>query len=376
MSKHRFTQGNLLANRYEIRSFHAAGGMQEVYLAYDRTLNREVALKTPKPGVTDRRFRRGAEMGARVKHSNVAATFDYFENEEITFLVEEFIPGQDLGKRLENDFFFMDPYLAARTLHHISKALNEAHKVNICHRDLKPSNIMTSDDIGLQDIKLTDFGIAKLAENEIAAEMELFDKDHSTLTSSNTLLGAVPYMSPECWTDWKGAGQPMDIWAFGCIAYHILTGAPPFGEGRLAIMNVARLFHTKPDLQKPNWFGKHPSTGPLEDDLWEIICACIKVNPEERPSAEELLQLCNNLCYSLTPRRIGTVQQFPGRYRNGTQGNFGFINDLEISKSWFFHATEVFGIEKIKTGDLVSFSTYPGLPNDRCSPILVLKSDN
>ncbi|RAA34809.1 serine/threonine protein kinase, partial [Burkholderia multivorans] len=67
-----------------------------------------MALKTPKDGVKDRRFRRGAEMGARVVHTNVASTFDYYEDERLTFLVEEFIEGVDLGRRLSNEFMFLD----------------------------------------------------------------------------------------------------------------------------------------------------------------------------------------------------------------------------------------------------------------------------
>lgn len=179
-----FSRGQVLAGRYEILKYHAAGGMQEVYVAQDLALGREVAIKTPKSGVVDRRFRRGAEMGARVVHPNVAATFDYFEDENVTFLVEEFVQGRDLAKMLDDEFYYLDPSLAAHILHHMAKALNEAHRVGICHRDLKPSNIMTSGDPGVTTLKLTDFGIAKLAESEIEAEMNLFDEDESTLTSS------------------------------------------------------------------------------------------------------------------------------------------------------------------------------------------------
>ena len=93
----------------------------------------------------------------------------------------------------------------------------------------------TPPDDALSAIKLTDFGIAKLAESQIGAEMDLFNRDDSTLTSSKTLLGAVPYMAPECWTDWKSAGQPSDVWALGCIAFHLLDGNPPFGSGRSAL---------------------------------------------------------------------------------------------------------------------------------------------
>ena len=182
-------------------------------------------------------------MGARVGHPNVAATLDYVEEGANRCLVEEFIEGKDLGRRLASDFVFLDPSLTAWVVHNIAKGLQAAHKVGICHRDLKPSNIMTSADGHMDIIKLTDFGIAKLAEKELEAEIEKFEQDENTLMSSSTLLGAVPYLAPECWSDWASAGQPADIWALGAIAWQsclkalATTGAlvprprPRFGHG-------------------------------------------------------------------------------------------------------------------------------------------------
>lgn len=375
MSNTVLSPGDFLADRYEVINFHAAGGMQEVYRAYDATLDRVVALKTPKAGVTDRRFRRGAEMGARVNHPNIAATFDYFENQEITFLIEEFIPGTDLGKRLDDEFVFLDPALTARVLHHVAKALGEAHKVGICHRDLKPSNIMTDDSPGIVELKLTDFGIAKLAESEIAAEMELFDKDNNTLTTSNTLLGAVPYMAPECWIDWKKAGQPMDIWALGCIAYQLIAGSPPFGIGRNAIFNVGRLTHTGVQLNQPSWFGKHKSTETLERDLWSIILRCLQVNPDDRPTAQQVVEECNSLCYASTPRQVSTIREYSITYGDGGHGKFGFINTPGGQGKLFFHRTEFFGLTPPAAGQRVSFGSHHGDPYDRCAPVLQLKPE-
>ncbi|WP_368930479.1 serine/threonine-protein kinase [Achromobacter xylosoxidans] len=347
--------------------------MQEVYRCYDHSLGREVALKIPKQGLKDRRFKRGAEMGARIAHPTVASTFDYFENSELTFLIEEFIDGVDLSRRLSDHFFFFDPNLAAHIIHQLAKAIFEAHRVGICHRDLKPSNIMTSHDLELSSIKLTDFGIAKLAESAIAEEMALFDQDESTLTSSNTLLGAVPYMAPECWEDWKAAGQPMDIWALGCITYHLLAGAPPFGVGRAAIRNVAILETTGVSIKKPSWFGKHCSTASLEAGLWKIIESCLTIAPSRRPSAKEILRACDELFYSVAPRRGGHIQKFNVSYANGGRGNFGYIDDAHNNTVWFFHGTAFYGSQPIASKLPVSFSVYPGHPNDRAEPVLRMR---
>ena len=374
MSQHRFANGAVLVDCYEIKHYHLAGGMQEVYVCFDHSLSRHVVLKTPKEGIQDRRFRRGAEMGARVNHPNVAATFDYFEDDNVTFMIEEYIVGSDLGRRLANDFVFFDPSLAAHIIHHIARALHEAHRVGICHRDLKPSNIMTSDDASLSVIKLTDFGIAKLAESEIAVEMERFEDDESTLTSSNTLLGAVPYMAPECWADWKAAGKPMDIWALGCVGYQLLTGDAPFGTGRQAIANVIRAeqFGTV-DIKKPSWFGRHPSTAPLENELWNILQSCIKVDPSSRATAEAVITACDDLCYAAAPRRKGIVQQFGMRYPDGGKARTGNIKDSETNEYWFFHGSDFFGAEGPTAGQCVNFSVYPGEPKARSAPVLLLR---
>lgn len=372
MSTHRFKAGDVLIGRYEIDRFLDAGGMQEVYVALDRALGRKVVLKTPKAGASDKRFSRGAEMSARVNHPNVAATFDYFETEGTTCLIEEYIRGKDLGKRLHEDYYYMDPALAAHTVHHLARAIHEAHRVGICHRDLKPSNVMTSSDDALSVIKLTDFGIAKLAETQIGAELELFDRDNSTLTSSKTLLGAVPYMAPECWNDWKTAGQPSDIWALGCIAYHLLAGDPPFGSGRVAIKNLSRAELTGINLTKPAWFGTHTSTATLEDELWGLITQCIQLDSNARPNAEAIVSNCDKLCYAASPRQRGTIGDFDIQFRSGGKGKFGFILDAALTEH-FFHRSDFFGAEGPKIGQHVLFSEYPGVPKGRSCPVLLVR---
>lgn len=366
--------GVVLVDRYVVEQYLASGGMQEVYICHDLALDRRVVVKTPKGGIKDRRFRRGAEMGARISHHNVASTFDYFEDDKLTFMVEEFVEGKDLGKRLNLEFLCLDPALAAYVIHNITRALYQAHKVGICHRDLKPSNVMTSDDPGMRSIKLTDFGIAKMAESEIAEEMEKFEQDESTLTASNTLLGAVPYMAPECWSNWREAGQPMDIWALGCIAYQLLAGTPPFGTGRPAIANVIRVEQLgKVDLSPPKWFGNNKSTQALEKDLWNMILACIQPNPTVRPDAAALLTICGTWCYAVGDRRRGVINNFGVPYYNGGVSSSGYVIDLMSQESLFFHVSEYFGGKKPQAGQNVIFSPFPGSPRRRASPVLLTK---
>lgn len=373
MKSGQLAAGDVLLNRYEIIRFHTSGSMQDVYFAFDHALNRQVILKAPKDKVKDKRFGRGATMGARVNHPNVAATFDYYEDENITFMIEELIHGCDLAKRLQQDFFFLDPALAAHVIHHIVRALREAHRVGICHRDLKPSNIMVSDDYALSSIKLTDFGIAKMAESEIDAEMKLFGKNTATLTTSSTLLGAIPYLAPECWVDWKSAGQPMDIWALGCIAFELLAGSPPFGTGYPAIGRVTQVQRDgNVTLTKPSWFGTHGVSAKLEDDLWVILMSCLEVAPNKRPTAAEVLKMCDSLCYATPARTTGVVTQYPGSYSSGGVGKFGHIREDQTGADHFFHISAYYGKVHPTPNQRVSFSVYPGAPRPRLSPVLLL----
>lgn len=370
----KFKTGDVISGRYRVDAFHLAGGMQEVYRCFDLALERVVALKTQLEGIVDTRFSRGAQMGARVVHPNVAATLDYVEDGANRCLVEEFIEGKDLGRRLESEFVFLDPSLTAWVVHNIAKGLQAAHKVGICHRDLKPSNIMTSADGHMDIIKLTDFGIAKLAEKELEAEIEKFEKDENTLTSSSTLLGAVPYLAPECWSDWSSVGQPADIWALGAIAGHLLLGKPPFGVGKGAIMKMAQAqLAGKIDVSPPTWFSKHQETAQLEQELWALVQGCMQIDPTLRIKADEVLQRCEALCYSATPRKTGVIETYPMTYANGRKATAGFIA-VDGGKSAFFHLSEFFsaGI-KPQVGQRVNFSIAAGKPWERCSPVLLLK---
>ena len=186
--------GQLIADRYHIVCPIGEGGMQEVYKANDNTFDRIVALKTPKNPSAKKRFKRSAILSARVNHPNVAKTLDFFEISDREFLIEEFVEGCDL-RAFADQFARVDPFLAAHFLHHIIKGVAASHHAGVFHRDLKPSNILVSSQPWPEKTKVTDFGIAKMAEEEIAELIELgIDK---SITTSATLVGALPYMAPE-----------------------------------------------------------------------------------------------------------------------------------------------------------------------------------
>jgi len=348
--------GQLIEGRYEINAFIGEGGMQQVYLARDTRLSRDVALKVPKNPSAEKRFKRSASLSARVTHPNVAKTLDYFEASSNQYLIEEFIAGSDLQKRWDSDFIHLDPYLASHFIHHAVRAVAASHRVDVVHRDLKPSNIMVSDDADLRVLKITDFGIAKMAEEELAAAVS---GGESTITTSQTMFGAIPYMSPEMITDPRTAGKPADVWALGAMLYQMLSGNPPYGRGLPAVPKIL----TQPLPPRPTVCDK-AQFQPLLSDLWTLCESCLVKDPSQRPTAEALVSECGRLCYSTAPRSVGYVRQY-GR----GNGAWGFINS---GGDVFFHWDSVYGAS-ISSGLRVSFTAFGGGAAPRAHPVLPLK---
>jgi len=242
LNSHIHAAGEVIQGRYRILNYLAEGGMQEVYRATDLSFERPVALKTPKNQSAEKRFSRSAQMSARVNHPNIAKTLDYFEESGRSYLIEEFVEGPDLGSVFKNTLEYCDPHLAAHLIHHVAKGVAASHHVGVCHRDLKPSNILVSKDANFSDVRVTDFGIAKLAEEEIANNMQ----DESSITASKTLVGALPYMAPEVIESHKQANFQADVWALGAILHFFLTGQPPYGVGLAAVPKILSAEPLKP----------------------------------------------------------------------------------------------------------------------------------
>lgn len=359
--KHLLTNSLKIGDRYVIKKFIGEGGMQEVYLASDDVLARSVALKVPKTESAVKRFTRSAALSARVTHPNVAKTLDYFEIDESGYLVEELIEGEDFGKTLRKLGGRIDPHLAAHIFHHLAKGLAAVHAVGVVHRDLKPTNILVSSDFSMEVIKITDFGIAKMAK----AEIERIDKDDPTMTGSKTIVGALPYMAPEVIKKDK-PGMPADIWSLGAILFEMLTGERPFGVGLAAVENIVKgIIPGKPKLLVSKVLFE-----PLSNELWNILSHCLKLNRDERPTAEQLVEQCGNLCYSISPRREGYIYNYPIR----TSPSAGFISDLDDS-SYFFHKDSYYG-DRPEEGKRVIFSYSPGEPVPRAFPVLPIEVED
>jgi serine/threonine protein kinase len=209
--------------RYQLKSVLGRGAMGLVYEAQDPRLDRRVAIKTIlKSHLLDesvahdysRRFVREAQAAARLTHPHIVTVFDFGEEDEVAYIVMEFIEGSELAQHFDNQNYFALPE-AVRILCELLDALAYAHDRGIVHRDVKPANVMI-DRAG--HVKLTDFGVARLVDTG------------ADRTMPGTMVGTPSYMSPEQ-IQGLAVGSRTDLFAVGVILYQFLTHERPFGGG-------------------------------------------------------------------------------------------------------------------------------------------------
>jgi Tol biopolymer transport system component len=209
-----------------------AGGMGEVLRARDTKLGREVALKVlPAAFAQDAervaRFRREAQILASLNHPNIAAVHGLEEGEGTLALVMELVEGEDLAQRLKRGAIPVDEAVAIAK--QIAEALEEAHEKGIVHRDLKPANVKVTAD---GKVKVLDFGLAKAFAADPMSSSHDLSQSPTLATAAGTqagvILGTAAYMSPEQ-ARGKAVDKRADVWAFGVVAFEMLTGRRLFG---------------------------------------------------------------------------------------------------------------------------------------------------
>lgn len=343
-----------IGNRYVVKGFIGEGGMQYVYLAYDSVLDRNVALKTPKNASAAKRFKRSAVVSAKVNHPNIAKTLDYVEIDERAYLIEELIIGDDLDGAILKKINYVDPYLAAKIFHHLAKGLSAAHLAGVIHRDLKPTNIMIAGGFQLNEIKVTDFGIAKMASDELT---EAAAGGNESLSMSLTAVGALPYMSPEAIDTPTEVGLPSDIWSLGAMMYHVIVGQPPYGIG---LRIVKKILEASPP-EFPHHLTSNPQFSPLAKQIIDLILLCMQKDVSQRPTADTLVEKLSELCYPTITRHEGVIKSI---HHNA----WGFITS--DGPDVFFHLSSVFG-KLPMPGDSVLFSKFDGGGAERAHPVVV-----
>jgi Tol biopolymer transport system component len=257
--------------RYEILAPLGSGGMGEVYYARDPHLERPVAIKILTASrdaipLQLERFQREARAIARITHAHICTIHDVGEMGGVPFLVMELLEGETLAERLERGPLAMDRALIAAG--QIAEALEAAHRKGVVHRDLKPSNVMLT----ASGVKLLDFGLAKLRDADSAEAIE-----HSTqslrLTARSTIVGTMPYMSPEQ-VEGRDVDARTDIFSLGAILYEMASGRPAF-EGRSPASLISAILTHDPQPLSARLAAVPPGVD-------RILNKCLAKDPEER----------------------------------------------------------------------------------------------
>jgi formylglycine-generating enzyme required for sulfatase activity/predicted Ser/Thr protein kinase len=204
------------------------GGMGEVYLAQQLSVERQVAVKILPPGFAEnpeavKRFLHEGKLAAKLDHANIVTVFEAGEDSGNYYLAMAYIQGESLDQRLKRDKVLPEAE-ALGIIRAIAEALAYAwERFQLLHRDLKPANIMVDD---RKRVFLMDLGLAKSLGEE------------SGMTLSGAILGTPQYMSPEQAQGLADLGVPTDVYALGATLYHLVTGSPPFtGETTLTVLH-------------------------------------------------------------------------------------------------------------------------------------------
>src|SRR5215472_3995556 len=234
---------------YKIQSIIGRGGMGEVYRAVDTKLEREVAVKVlPAALAADPerlgRFEREAKVLAQMNHSGIAS----IHGVEDRALIMELVPGPTLADRMKQGPIPAEE--AEMILLQIADALEYAHERSVIHRDLKPANIKIDPD---DKVKILDFGLAKaLTDPTSSVSGDPTNSPTVTVTMggtvAGTIMGTAAYMAPEQ-ARGKKVDRRADIWAFGVVAWEMLTGERLF-QGEDTVQVLSRVLEQKPDLER------------------------------------------------------------------------------------------------------------------------------
>jgi len=300
---------NTTLSHYRIVSKIGAGGMGEVYLAEDLWLDRRVAIKLlPAESAADeqanKRLIREAKAAAKLDHPNICSVYEVGEADGRSFIAMQYVEGETLYSRLKRKPIELRESLDIAI--QIADALAEAHSSGIIHRDIKPQNIIIT---SRGQSKVMDFGLAKVLESKSLTESTA--ETESLLTDPGTILGTVPYMSPE-----QVRGQSLDarsdIFSFGAVLYEMISGRQPFAAESAAATLSAIL------TQEPSPVARYSTQAP--EELQRILRKCLEKDRERRYQTvrdlaidlENLRQTSGNLKESSVARSASERETIQG----------------------------------------------------------------
>lgn len=273
--------GKSISGRYKILNVIGGGGMANVYLAHDKILDRDVAVKMLRLDFANddefiRRFHREAQSATSLAHPNIVTIYDVGEEADLYYIVMEYVKGQTLKQYIQqNAPVQVDK--ALDIMKQLTSAIAHAHQNQIIHRDIKPHNILIDDN---GNVKITDFGIAMALSA-------------TSITQTNSVLGSVHYLSPE---QARGgmANNKSDIYSLGIVMFELLTGRLPFsGESAVSIA-LKHLQSETPSLKRWN-----PT---IPQSVENIVLKATAKDPFHRYN--DVYEMEQDLETSLNPERL------------------------------------------------------------------------
>jgi serine/threonine-protein kinase len=248
------------------RELHG-GAMSRLFVANDKILGRKVAVKVLSrelaAEIKTERFRLEIQVAARLQHPHIVPLLQSGEVHGILYYTMPFIEGESLRTRLDREGALPLPE-ALRILRHVASAISYAHRNGVVHRDIKPDNVLITDEFAL----VADFGVARALSASVS-------QGDSRLTSSGVALGTPTYMAPEQALADPEIDHRADIYAFGVLAYEVLTGAPPF-RGKSAQATLAAHVVQAPDPIESKREGIQPAVAAM-------VMQCLEKKPADRP---------------------------------------------------------------------------------------------
>jgi len=315
---------------YQIIEKIGTGGMATVYTAVQKSLNRTVVLKIMHEFLQDdptfvARFEREAKAAATLCHENIVQIIDYGESDGTWYIAMEHIGGDDLKKWLER----VGPppiEIAAHLLYDLCDGLDHAHQHHIVHRDIKPANIMLAPS-GAP--KIADFGLAKRTQ------------ESTVLTVHETMIGTVPYMSPEHATGGH-VDERSDIFSLGVVAYELLGGRRPFpGDSSASVINA--IVTLEPDSPS--------EVNPLvTDELERVVLKMLQKDPAKRyPSAQAVRRDLEPVIDELG---IARGRDLLGEYLREPEAVAGRLHEKQL-KDHINRAYQYKGMGQVKIDDAI-----------------------
>jgi Tol biopolymer transport system component len=294
---------------YEIVSLVGAGGMGEVYKAFDTRLDRTVAIKVLPAAFTGdaqfrERFDREARIISQLDHPHICALYDVGEatvsERPVRFLVIQYLEGTTLADRIARGPLPLKEALSIAT--QIADALDSAHRAGIVHRDLKPGNVMLT----RSGAKLLDFGLATARGVASGTGLSMMPTTPPNLTAQGTILGTFQYMAPEQ-LEGKEADSRADLFAFGAVLYEMITGRKAFsGASHASLISSIMSSHPPP-------VSTVMTLAPAALD--QLIARCLAKDPEERWQSARDVKLQLAWIADSPASSSATVERRPARER-------------------------------------------------------------